>query len=117
MTMGLSNHPRIQTLLSVHFGFVLFYMACEGAHYPQSGVVASDDNPPTHWDAVIMALSKSIHGAIFFDRKYWARHSKAGDVLKPVYFSSIIIDDKAQELNKCASKLAYRCQDQSTERL
>ena len=29
------------------------------------------------------------HG-VFFDQKYWARESKDGDVLKPVYFSSLI---------------------------
>jgi len=47
------------------------------------------------------ALIKSIRNGIFFDRKYWARHSKAGDVLKPVYLSSTIMEDKLQQLNKC----------------
>ena len=27
---------------------------------------------------------------VFFDQKYWARGSKDGNVLKPVYFSSLI---------------------------
>jgi len=47
-----------------------------------------------------MALINSIRKGVFFDRKYWARHSKAGDVLKPVYFSSVIMGDKSQQLNK-----------------
>lgn len=51
-----------------------------------------------------MALIKSINRGVFFDRKYWARYSKAGEVLRPVYFSSTIMDDKSQQLNKCASK-------------
>jgi hypothetical protein len=62
---------------------------------------------PAHWASVKIALIKSIRKGVFFDRKYWARHSKAGDVLKPVYFSSIIMGDKAQQLNKCASKFGY----------
>jgi hypothetical protein len=61
---------------------------------------------PAHWAPVKTALIKSIRKGVFFDRKYWARHSKAGDVLKPVYFSSTIMDDKAQELDKCASKFS-----------
>ena len=36
--------------------------------------------------------------------KYWARHSTVGDGLKPVYFSSVIMGDKAQQINKCALK-------------
>jgi len=54
---------------------------------------------PAHWVSVKIALIKSIRNGVFFDRKYWARHSKAGDVLKPLYFSSIIMDDKAQQMN------------------
>jgi hypothetical protein len=41
-----------------------------------------------------------MHKGVFFDRKYWARCSRTGDVLKPVYLSSIIMADKAQQLNK-----------------
>ena len=55
-----------------------------------------------------IALVKSIRKGVFFDRKYWVRHSKAGDVLKPVYFSSIIMDDKAQQVNKCAFNFYHR---------
>ena len=55
-----------------------------------------------------IALIKSIRKGVFFDRKYWARHSKAGDVLKPVYFSSIIMDDKAQQVNKCGFNFCQR---------
>ena len=60
---------------------------------------------PTHWAPVRMVLVRSIRNGVYFDRKYWARHSKAGDVLKPVYFSSMIMEDKAQQLMKCASDL------------
>ena len=54
------------------------------------------------------ALIKSIRKGVFFDRKYWARHSKAGDVLKPVYFSSTIMGDKAQQVNGCAFNSRYK---------
>ena len=62
---------------------------------------------PAHWAAVKPALIKSIRGGVFFDRKYWARHFKVGDVLKPVYFSSVIMGDKLQQLNKGGPKLCY----------
>ena len=64
---------------------------------------------PAHWASVKAALVRSIHAGIFFDKKYWARHSKAGDVLKPVYFSSIIMSDKTQQLNKRTSRSANLC--------
>ena len=57
---------------------------------------------PAHWATVKLALIKSIGKGVFFDRKYWARQSNAGDVLKPVYFSSIIMGEKVKQLNKCA---------------
>ncbi|KAF9650018.1 hypothetical protein BDM02DRAFT_3128015 [Thelephora ganbajun] len=44
----------------------------------------------------------------FASRKYWARHSKAGDVLKPVYLSSAIMSDKSQQLNKLVKYLKGR---------
>ena len=53
------------------------------------------------------ALIKSIRDGVFFDRKYWARHSKVGDVLKPVYFSSTIMGDKSQQLKKRGSKFFH----------
>ena len=62
------------------------------------------DTSPAHWAAVNTALIKSIREGVFFDRKYWARHSKAGDVLKPVYFSSTVMEDKSQQLKKRESK-------------
>jgi len=64
----------------------------------QTAVVAS----PTHWASVKVALIKSIRSGALFDRKYWARHSRTGDALKPVYFSSIVMRDKAQQLNSRA---------------
>ena len=54
-----------------------------------------------------IALIRSIRNGIFFDRKYWARHSRDGDILKPVYFSSTIMDDKVQQLSECASKFGF----------
>ena len=59
--------------------------------------------PPAYWASVKIALIKSIHKGVFFDRKYWARHSKRGEILKPVYFSSIVMGDKVEQLNNCAS--------------
>ena len=60
---------------------------------------------PDHWAAIKVALIKSIRTGVFFDRKYWTRHFKSGAVLKPVYFSSMIMSDKVQQLNNCASKI------------
>ncbi|KAF9779144.1 hypothetical protein BJ322DRAFT_1088746 [Thelephora terrestris] len=54
---------------------------------------------PSQW-AVKMALIDSVRNGIFFDRKYWARHSKAGDLLKPVYLSSRVMGDKAQRMKE-----------------
>jgi hypothetical protein len=48
-----------------------------------------------------MALIKSIREGVFFDRKYWARHYKAGDVLKAIYFSSACMGGNVQLLKKC----------------
>jgi hypothetical protein len=62
---------------------------------------------PAHWAYVKEALIKSIRQGVFFDRKYWARHSKTGHVLKPIYFSNTIMSDKAQQLDKRASKFWY----------
>jgi hypothetical protein len=63
---------------------------------------------PAHWPSVKTALIKSIRTGVFFDRRYWARHLKTGDVLKPVYFSSAIMNDKAHQLNKRKSRLALK---------
>ena len=56
---------------------------------------------PAHWDSVKAALISSIRTGVFFDRKCWARHSKSADMLKPVYFSSRIMNDKARRLDEC----------------
>ena len=53
------------------------------------------------------ALIKSIRKGIFFDRKYWARHLKAGDVLKPIYFSSTIMGDKSEQMDKCTLEFGH----------
>ena len=63
---------------------------------------------PAHWAPVKAALIRSIRTGVFFDRKYWARHSRAGDLLKPIYFSSLIMNDKTQELKKCTSRFTHR---------
>ena len=70
--------------------------------------VAPAPQSPGHWGSVKLALIKSIREGVFFDKKYWARHSKGGHALKPVYFSGAIMSDKAQQLNKRASKPCYR---------
>jgi len=62
---------------------------------------------PAHWAVVKVALIKSIRTGVFFDRKYWTRNFKSGDVLKPVHFSSMIMGDKTQQLSDCASKIIY----------
>lgn len=80
-------------------------MLCEGAYRSQCETAQDDDL--TSWEAVFTVLLRSIYHGIFFDRKYWARHSKAGDALKPIYFSSRIMDDVAQEFAKCTSKLIH----------
>jgi len=54
---------------------------------------------PGRWLHVKSALIKSIREGVFFDRKYWVRHSKAGDALRPIYLSSTIMCDKIQQLN------------------
>jgi len=59
---------------------------------------------PTHWASVKTALVRSIREGVFFDRKYWVRDSKAGNPLKPVHFSSIIMSDKAEQLKDCTSE-------------
>jgi len=60
---------------------------------------------PENWAHVNKALIKSIRKGVFFDRKYWARHYKSGDAFKPVYFSSIIMNDKARQLDKIVKYL------------
>ena len=62
---------------------------------------------PAHWVAVKTAFVKSICEGVFFDRKYWVRHSKTGDTLKPIYFSSIIMGDKVGQLKDCT--LEFNC--------
>jgi hypothetical protein len=76
-----------------------------------TGMLTSHDQAairsPAHWAVVKIALIKSIRTGVFFDRKYWVRHFKSGNVLKPVYLSSIVMGDKAHQLNNCASKVVY----------
>jgi len=69
---------------------------------------AAQVTSPTHWASVKTALIKSIRNGVFFDRKYWARHSKTRDVLKPVYFTSIVMGDKVQRLNNLVKYLKGR---------
>ena len=63
---------------------------------------ATQIKSPAHWDSVKVAFIKSIRTGVFFDRKYWVRHSTSGDALRPVYFSSTIMNDKAEQVNKSA---------------
>jgi len=68
---------------------------------------------PPHPAAVEAALIESIRNGIFFDRKYWARYSADVNLLRPVYFSSRIMGDKAQRLRECA----WKFRSQSSESL
>ena len=69
-------------------------------------------NPSTHrqgqvtsslvnWKSVEIALIKSIREGIFFDRKYWARNSKAARALRPLYISSIAAGECLPYINDC----------------
>ena len=59
------------------------------------------------WVSVKVALIRSIRTGIFFDRKYWARHSKSGDVLKKIHFSSAVVNDKPLRSNNCPSRSTH----------
>ena len=60
---------------------------------------------PYRWDSLTTALIKSVRTGVFFDKKCWARNR---NILKPLYFSSIIMEDKAHELGKCELKFIFR---------
>ena len=62
---------------------------------------------PAHWDSVKIALIKSIRTGVFFDRKCWARCSTSGDMLKPVYLSSTIMNDKTKQVNRCTLECIF----------
>ncbi|KAF9778365.1 hypothetical protein BJ322DRAFT_1214739 [Thelephora terrestris] len=49
---------------------------------------------PANWMRVEVALIKSIRQGIFFDRKYWARHSKTATQPRPIYISSIVTSER-----------------------
>ena len=87
--------------------FRLCPLTCAHGRVLTSRNQAAQVTSPAQWASVKIALIKSIRKGVFFDRKYWARYSKAGDILKPVYFSNTIMGDKAQQLNKCTSKFGY----------
>ena len=63
----------------------------------------SPTRDPAYLASANVALIKSVRKGVFFDRRYWARHSKAGDMLKPVYFSSTTMKCMMERLNECAS--------------
>ncbi|KAF9645603.1 hypothetical protein BDM02DRAFT_3189560 [Thelephora ganbajun] len=50
-------------------------------------------NSPASRNALLTAMVRSIREGVFFDQKYWTRHSRKGSTLKPVYFSSMIAGD------------------------
>ena len=60
-----------------------------------------------HWAFVEAALIRSIHEGLFFDKKYWARHSSGGGALEPVYLSSTVMHGRIRELDKCTSRFFY----------
>ncbi|KAF9785368.1 hypothetical protein BJ322DRAFT_1211231 [Thelephora terrestris] len=57
----------------------------------------SPQTPPTpspaNWKQIKVALIESIRKGIFFDRKYWTRHSKTMSVLRPIYISSTVLGE------------------------
>ena len=53
------------------------------------------------WESVKVALIRSIRTGVFLDRKYWARHSKSGGVLRPIHFLSAVVNDKTLRSNNC----------------
>ena len=53
-----------------------------------------DAPTPTNREYVKIALIRSIREGVFVDRKYWARHSRSGKILRPVYLSSIMTGQK-----------------------
>lgn len=73
-----------------------------------ASLVATQVTSPVYWASVKRALIKSIRRGAFFDEKYWARFSKAADALKPVSFSSVIMNDKARQLGKLVKHLKGR---------
>ena len=96
ITAPSNSSPAVSSLFAC-----ILPSATWGAHPHYQAVQVTS---PAHWPSVKTALIKSIRTGAFFDRKYWARHLKTGDVLKPVYFSSTIMDDKSHQLNKRKSK-------------
>jgi hypothetical protein len=58
----------------------------KGNNKGENATAAPRQTTPAHWATVKIALVKSIRNGVFFDRKYWARDYKTGDILKPVYF-------------------------------
>ena len=94
-------------------GSTKFYLLLDlilSAPIPQDKAPVEQVTSPAQWASVKAALVRSIHTSVFFDKKYWARRSKSGDVLKPVYFSSIIMNDKTRQLNKRTSRFPYLCE-------
>ena len=61
------------------------------------------------WESVKVALIRSVRTGVFFDRKYWARHSKSGDVLRPIHFSSAVVSDQTLRSNNCMSRFTNWC--------
>ena len=54
-----------------------------------------------NWRHVKIALIKSIREGVFFDRKYWVRHSRTARVLRPLYISSIVVGKNMSHINGC----------------
>lgn len=54
---------------------------------------------PANRELVESALIKSIRTGMFFDRRYWARHSKTAKTLQPIHISSIVAGDKLRRIN------------------
>lgn len=69
---------------------------------------AAQVKSPALWNVVKVALINSIRTGVFFDRKYWARHTNAKGILKPIYFSSTIMNDTLWQLeNRMQESLGW----------
>lgn len=57
---------------------------------PRRQSLSSGTPTPKNQEHVKTALIRSIREGVFVDRNYWARHSRSGRVLRPIYLSSIM---------------------------
>ena len=64
------------------------------------GLPAATAGVPAAPECLKPAFIRSIREGVFVDRKYFARYSKAGKALRPVYFPSTVIGEKLAYIDK-----------------